>query len=115
MVAVLGIDDQLPLGQEFVGDPDRLIQITACIAAQVEDQPRHPLVPQPAECLHELGMGGAGELRELHVADPGAIRKAASMLFIGITSRVTVTSTSSAMPCRCKARRTCVPRGRAAA
>ena len=33
------------------------------------------------------------------------------MLFIGITSRVTVTSTSSAMPCRCNARRTCVPRG----
>ena len=42
---------------------------------------------------------------------PSAMRKADSMLLMGMTPRTTSTSTRSEMPCRSRPRRTVVPRG----
>ena len=46
MVAILGVDNQLLLVQELVGDEDGLIEEPARVAAQVENQFRHPLTTQ---------------------------------------------------------------------
>ena len=69
MVAILGIDDQVACGQEFVGQPDRLIEVAARITAQVEDQLVHALPPQRVQGVGELAVCGLGELRELDETD----------------------------------------------
>ena len=68
-MAVLGIDDQLLLVQEFVGDQNRLIEIAARIAPEVEDQFGDAFRPQRSQRLLHLRGGGAGELPQFDVTD----------------------------------------------
>ena len=69
VMAVLSIDDQLLLVQEFVGDQNRLIEIAARIAPEVEDQFGDAFRPQRSQRLLHLRGGGAGELPQFDVTD----------------------------------------------
>ena len=69
MAAVLRIDDQLPLVQKFVGHGDGLVEESARVAAQVEDELRHPLRPQRVQRRTELPGGRPCELPQLDIAD----------------------------------------------
>ena len=69
MVAVLRIDDQLSFVQELVGHEDRLVEVTARIAAQVEDQFRNTLRTQRIERPADLRRGRARKLTQTDVAD----------------------------------------------
>ena len=66
---VFGIDDQLVGRQEFVGDADCLVEETAGIAPQVEDQSLHTLCLEVVQGGDELVVRGDGELGEFDVAD----------------------------------------------
>ena len=67
VVTVFGIDDQLALVQELVGHGDRLVEKSARVAPQVEDQLRHTLGAQRGECPVELVERTAGKLSQLDV------------------------------------------------
>ena len=69
VVSVFGIDDQLVGRQEFVGDADCLVEETAGIAPQVEDQSLHTLCLEVVQGGDELVVRGDGELGEFDVAD----------------------------------------------
>ena len=67
MAAVFGVDDQLPLVQELVGHGDRLVEESARIAPEVEDQLRDPLGAQRGQRPAELVVSRPGELPQLDI------------------------------------------------
>ena len=69
LVAVLGVDNQLPLVEKFVGHGNRLVEEPSGIAAQVENQPVDPLGAQKGERPAHLHRGGPGELAQLDITD----------------------------------------------
>lgn len=69
MVAVLRVDNQLPLVEKLVGHQNRLVEEAARIAAQVENQLADPLAAQRVERPRQLLVGRPGELPQADVAD----------------------------------------------
>ena len=68
-MAILGIDDHSLCGQQLVGNQNRLIEESARVAAQVEDQLVHTLGTQEDDRAQHLGIGVLGEGRQTNVAD----------------------------------------------
>ena len=66
--AAAGVDDHRALGQETVGDADRLIELAAGVAAQIEHQALHALLGQRLERVAEILVGVLGEVGDADVA-----------------------------------------------
>ena len=68
-VTILGIDDHSLFGQQFVGNQNRLIEESARIATQVEDQLVHTLSTQEDNRTQHLGVGVLGKGRQTYETD----------------------------------------------
>ena len=69
--APAGLDDLRVLGQELVGDLDALVEETAAVVAQVEQEPLHPLRAQRVERPRHLAAGRAREVADRQIAGVG--------------------------------------------
>src|SRR5687768_11296488 len=67
-----GINDKLVYRQELIGKINGRIQVTARVAAQVEDHFFHSLLLQLFECVHVFIVGGSSKPAYLDIADLGS-------------------------------------------
>ena len=68
-VAALGGNHQLAARQEFLADVHRLVEQTAGIQAQIQNQRLHPLRLEPAERGFQFITGPVAKFRDADVAD----------------------------------------------
>ena len=68
-MTILGIDDHSLLGQQLVGNQNRLIEESARVAAQVENEFVHTLGTQEDNRTQNLGVGVLGEGRQTYEPD----------------------------------------------
>ena len=67
--ASLGGDDRLALGQKFFTNPDRLVEQSSGVVAQVEHESLHVLKLEFAQRLLQVPRGRLAKLRQPHIAD----------------------------------------------